>query len=221
MCAFGRINHMIGPDAILRQMNPSILLDVTRKSYVMQSSGLWPAGKASSRFWPRQKWQGNYPQREIPMRNPCPFWEGSNRKRPVCQRPEALTRMAPRTTAFHPNRPSSTHSGHSLYNPAALPSEPGALSLFSFLPPLAGQEVSMDDSGEDKLGSDDELGAMGDLASCLQATFTAENHDSLSDEVTRSLLHLSHEEKTVSMRARLHPARESKMNRTRDRRMAP
>lgn len=82
--------------------------------------------------------------------------------------------------------------------------------MFSFPPPLAGQEVSMDDSGEDKLRSDNELGPMVDLASCLQATFTAENHDSLSDDVTRSLLHLSHEKKTASMRARLHPPRESK-----------
>ncbi len=68
----------------------------------------------------------------------------------------------------------------------------------------------MDDSGNEKLGPGDEPGPLGDLANCLQATFTAENHDSLSDEVTRSLLHLSRDEKTVSMRARLHPAREPK-----------
>jgi len=30
------------------------------------------------------------------------------------------------------------------------------------------------------------------LAACLNLSFTAENHDSLSDELTRLLLHLSH-----------------------------
>jgi len=30
------------------------------------------------------------------------------------------------------------------------------------------------------------------LASCLHQSFTAENHDSLGDELTRLLLHLSH-----------------------------
>jgi hypothetical protein len=31
------------------------------------------------------------------------------------------------------------------------------------------------------------------LVTCLQSSFTAENHDSLSDEITRLLLHLSHD----------------------------
>ena len=66
----------------------------------------------------------------------------------------------------------------------------------------------MDDTGQDKLGPIDEPEPFSDLANCLQATFTANNQDSLSDEVTRSLLHLSREEKTASMRARLHPVRE-------------
>ncbi len=61
----------------------------------------------------------------------------------------------------------------------------------------------MDDSGQDKLRPVDKTGVLGDLANCLQVTFTAENHDSLCDEVTRSLLHLSREEKTASMRARI------------------
>ena len=66
----------------------------------------------------------------------------------------------------------------------------------------------MDVTGQDKLGPVDEPEPLSDLANCLQTTFTADNHDSLSEEVTRSLLHLSREEKTASMQARLHPARE-------------
>ncbi len=38
------------------------------------------------------------------------------------------------------------------------------------------------------------------LGDCLRASFTADNHDSLGDDSTRSLLHLSHEPKTAAMR---------------------
>jgi len=41
--------------------------------------------------------------------------------------------------------------------------------------------------------SDPDLDAARALAACLRASFTAENHDSLSDEITRLLLHLSHD----------------------------
>jgi hypothetical protein len=43
----------------------------------------------------------------------------------------------------------------------------------------------------------------GDLGKCLHASFTAASHHSLSDSITRSLLHLSQEAKTASMRAKL------------------
>jgi hypothetical protein len=35
---------------------------------------------------------------------------------------------------------------------------------------------------------------------CLRASFTADNHGSLGDDGTRSMLHLSHEAKTAPMR---------------------
>jgi hypothetical protein len=50
---------------------------------------------------------------------------------------------------------------------------------------------------------------LSDLGDCLHASFTADNHHSLSDDITHSLLHLSREEKTASMRTRLGSARGS------------
>ena len=44
---------------------------------------------------------------------------------------------------------------------------------------------------------------LGLVGACLRATYTADNYDSLGDGITRSLLHLSSEEKTAPMRVRL------------------
>lgn len=44
------------------------------------------------------------------------------------------------------------------------------------------------------------LGLVGD---CLRATWSADNHDSLGGGMTRSMLHLSGEEKAALMRVRL------------------
>ena len=66
----------------------------------------------------------------------------------------------------------------------------------------------MDDRGQDMwrpIGAPEPVTLLGD---CLHASFTADNHDSLSDDITRSLLHLSREAKTASMRARLISARD-------------
>jgi hypothetical protein len=41
------------------------------------------------------------------------------------------------------------------------------------------------------------------LGICLSAGFTASDHESLADDMTRSLLHLSREAKAPSMRVRL------------------
>lgn len=46
---------------------------------------------------------------------------------------------------------------------------------------------------EDTPSSSPEPDAARALATCLLASFSAENHDSLSDEITRLLLHLSHD----------------------------
>ncbi|HWL95569.1 MAG TPA: hypothetical protein VNT79_18770 [Phycisphaerae bacterium] len=44
---------------------------------------------------------------------------------------------------------------------------------------------------------------LGRLGKCLRAGFTADNHESLGADMTRSMLHLSLEEKTATMRVRL------------------
>jgi len=49
----------------------------------------------------------------------------------------------------------------------------------------------------------EEPGSLTQLGDCLRASFTADNHDSLGDDSTRSLLHLSHEAKIAPMRVRL------------------
>ena len=41
------------------------------------------------------------------------------------------------------------------------------------------------------------------LGKCLRAGFPSDNHESLGADMTRSMLHLSVEEKTATMRARL------------------
>lgn len=51
--------------------------------------------------------------------------------------------------------------------------------------------------------STEQPGVLGLVGACLRATFTADNYDSLDDGITRSLLHLSSEEKTAPMRVRL------------------
>jgi len=40
---------------------------------------------------------------------------------------------------------------------------------------------------------DEDAKSAEDLGVCLRASFPAENHDSLSDDITRLMLHLSHE----------------------------
>jgi hypothetical protein len=65
----------------------------------------------------------------------------------------------------------------------------------------------MSDNGRRSAATSDEPDSLKRLADCLHASFTADNHDSLSDEITHSLLHLSCEEKTDSMRTKLSLAR--------------
>jgi hypothetical protein len=67
----------------------------------------------------------------------------------------------------------------------------------------------MDDKGQDVGRPIDESDPLSDVGDCLHASFTADNHDSLSDDITHSLLHLSREEKTASMRTRLDSAHDS------------
>jgi hypothetical protein len=67
----------------------------------------------------------------------------------------------------------------------------------------------MDDKGQDVERLIEESEPLIDLGDCLHASFTADNHDSLSDDITHSLLHLSREEKTASMRTRLGSAHDS------------
>jgi len=45
--------------------------------------------------------------------------------------------------------------------------------------------------------------ALSGLVICLRTGFSANNHESLADEIRRALLHLSREPKAPSMRARL------------------
>jgi hypothetical protein len=66
----------------------------------------------------------------------------------------------------------------------------------------------MDDRGQDVRQPTDTPDSLAHLGDCLEASFTADNHDSLSDDVTRSLLHLSHDAKTASMRTKLPTVRE-------------
>jgi hypothetical protein len=67
----------------------------------------------------------------------------------------------------------------------------------------------MDDEGQDVGRPIDESEPLSRLGDCLHASFTADNHDSLSDEITGSMLHLSCEDKTASMRTKLHPTRDA------------
>ena len=67
----------------------------------------------------------------------------------------------------------------------------------------------MDDKEQDVGRPIDESEPLSDLGDCLHASFPADNHDSLSDDITHSLLHLSREEKTASMRTRIGSARDS------------
>jgi hypothetical protein len=59
----------------------------------------------------------------------------------------------------------------------------------------------MVDKGQDMGLSIDEPAPLAHLGDCLQASFTADNHHSLADDIMRALLHLSREAKTESMRA--------------------
>jgi hypothetical protein len=61
----------------------------------------------------------------------------------------------------------------------------------------------MDDGRQDVRQPTDEPDSLTHLGDCLEASFTADNHDSLGDDITRSLLHLSNEVKTTSMRTKL------------------
>lgn len=60
----------------------------------------------------------------------------------------------------------------------------------------------MDEGKQETRQAIEEAGSLSRLGNCLRATFTADNHDSLGDDVTRSLLHLSLEAKAPPMRAR-------------------
>ncbi len=66
----------------------------------------------------------------------------------------------------------------------------------------------MDDKGQEVWRPIDEPEPLTRLGDCLHASFTADNHDSLSGDIARALLHLSCEAKTASMRARLSSARD-------------
>jgi hypothetical protein len=61
----------------------------------------------------------------------------------------------------------------------------------------------MDDRGQKVRQPTDKPDSLAHLGDCLEASFTADNHDSLGDDITRSLLHLSNETKTTSMRTKL------------------
>lgn len=61
----------------------------------------------------------------------------------------------------------------------------------------------MNENGQEAKLPIEEPGSLAQLGDCLRASFTADNHDSLGDDSTRSLLHLSHEAKTAPMRVRL------------------
>lgn len=53
------------------------------------------------------------------------------------------------------------------------------------------------------MDSTEQPDSLGLVGTCLRATYTADNHDSLGDGITHSLLHLSGEEKAAPMRVRL------------------
>lgn len=61
----------------------------------------------------------------------------------------------------------------------------------------------MDEKEQEMWLPGEEPEASSTLGNCLRASFTADNHDSLGDDIARSMLHLSHEAKTGTMRARL------------------
>lgn len=61
----------------------------------------------------------------------------------------------------------------------------------------------MDDKEHQVWGPIDEPEPLTRLGDCLQSSFTADNHESLGDGIMRSMLHLSREPKTASMRAKL------------------
>lgn len=61
----------------------------------------------------------------------------------------------------------------------------------------------MDNRGHQMRGPIDEPQPLTHVGDCLHSSFTADNHESLGDGIVRSLLHLSREPKTASMRAKL------------------
>lgn len=61
----------------------------------------------------------------------------------------------------------------------------------------------MNENGEEAKLPIEEPVSLAQLRDCLRASFTADNHDSLGDASTRSLLHLSQEAKPAPMRVRL------------------
>ncbi len=61
----------------------------------------------------------------------------------------------------------------------------------------------MDENGQGPKRPIEEPESLSQLGDCLRASFPAGNHDTLGDDSMRSLLHLSRETKTSSMRIRL------------------
>ena len=61
----------------------------------------------------------------------------------------------------------------------------------------------MDGKVHEATRPNEEPGSSSPIGNCLRASFTADNYESLGDDITRSLLHLSREAKAPSMRARL------------------
>ena len=61
----------------------------------------------------------------------------------------------------------------------------------------------MEKKGAEGAESNAEPESLGRLGDFLRASFPADNHDSVSDDMTRSLLHLSREAKADPMRVKL------------------
>lgn len=61
----------------------------------------------------------------------------------------------------------------------------------------------MDEDMQDGRLPNQEPEALSGLGTCLRAGFSANNHESLADDITHALLHLSREPKAPSMRVRL------------------
>jgi hypothetical protein len=61
----------------------------------------------------------------------------------------------------------------------------------------------MDENGNRMSRSGDESEPLVRVGDCLHSSFTADNHDSLGDDIVRPMLHLSNEAKTASMRPTL------------------